>query len=115
MGMWSPTDAGNRFAAQLEIYEWGGEIKLRIWPATGAPRILNGATITSFHLTPEEFETALSENNSISVAHNGSFQESIYTLSKHNSQLEFRLQSRYTDDSNRADQDLVFYYRRSPQ
>lgn len=112
-GLWNPTDAENRFAAQLEIYEWGGEIKLRIWPATGTPQHPNGATITSFHMTPEEFETALSENNSISVAHNGSFQESIYTLSKHDSQLEFRLQSRYTDDSNRADQDLVFYYRRS--
>jgi hypothetical protein len=111
-GMWRPDGSANRFARQLEVYEWGGEVKLRIWHSVGDPDKLHGATITSFEMTREAFDEALSNSGSISVPHRENFKESIYTLSKRGDELEFRLQNHYTDDSGRADQDLVFFFER---
>lgn len=111
-GMWRPDGSDNRFARQLEVYEWGGEAKLRIWHSLGEPDNLYGAAITSFGMTRSEFESALAQKGSISVPHRESFKESIYALSKRGAVLEFRLQTHYTDDSNRPDQDLVFFFER---
>ncbi|MDF2377931.1 MAG: M56 family metallopeptidase [Verrucomicrobiales bacterium] len=111
-GMWRPDGSANRFARQLEVDEWGGEVKLRIWHSVGDPDKLHGATITSFEMTKEAFDEALSNSGSISVPHRENFKESIYTLSKRGDELEFRLQNHYTDDSGRADQDLVFFFER---
>jgi hypothetical protein len=59
-----------------------------------------------------EFDEKFSENLRISVPYDSGFSESIYTLSIDGPRLVFRVQTTYTDNSRRGDQDIVYYYER---
>ena len=109
-GMWRPEDRGNRFARQVEVYEWGDEVKMRIWHAVGPEEKLYDSNIASFGMTRSEFEEEISTNRSVSCDHRTGFSESIYSLTVQDDKLEFRVQTHYTDNSNRGDQDFLSYF-----
>ncbi|MDF1826457.1 MAG: M56 family metallopeptidase [Verrucomicrobiales bacterium] len=111
-GMWRAEDRGNRFARQLEVYEWGDEVKLRIWHSLGNDGELHGATVTSFEMSRTYFDQRYSKDNFISVEQDNGFSQSIYTLSIHGGLLEFGVKRHYTDNSNRGDQDFISFFER---
>ena len=111
-GMWRAEAANNPFARQVEVYEWGDQVKLRLWHSLGNDGQLHGATISSTGKNRSEFDEQFSENLRISVPDDSGFSESIYTLSIDGPRLVFRVQTTYTDNSRRGDQDFVCYYER---
>lgn len=110
LGMWRAEDRGDRFARQVEVYEWGGEIKLRIWNTLGSDTKLKGATVSSFDMTAGEFAEFLSENNFVSCTYHSGFSVSTYTLSTRDNRMEILLETHYTDDSGRSDLEHTSYF-----
>lgn len=109
-GMWRSDDRGERFARQVEVYEWGGEAKLRLWYAVGQGTSLKGATVASFGMTHDELAKTLAETGSVSIDLKTSFSESTYTLSVESDKLEISVKTTYTDNSGRGDMEHASYY-----
>ncbi len=110
MGTWRAVDEGERFARQVEVYEWGGEMKLRIWYAVGNDNSLRGATVVSLDLSREELDQELASDGSISVNHANSFSTSVYTLEVRRNELQFQVETTYTDNSGRGTREHTSYY-----
>jgi beta-lactamase regulating signal transducer with metallopeptidase domain len=110
-GLWLPVDNQNRFARQLEVYEWGGEVKMRVWESVG-DRVDTEATISSFRMNRDEFVKHLSENDSVSILRRSGSIESAYSLSRRGDRLEVRIEVRFDDGTRRRDQDFTFEFAR---
>lgn len=110
-GLWLPVDNQNRFARQLEVYEWGGEVKMRVWESVG-DRVDTEATISSFRMNRDEFVKHLSENDSVSILRRSGSIESVYSLSRQGDRLEVRVGVHFRDDSRRRDKDFTFEFAR---
>jgi len=110
VGSWKCSKPDARHIKQIDVYEWSGAPKMKIWHALSADQISTKSVVVTLPLSVDDLNNFTSESNPLRMEHDYGFNVTRYTVSLTDKALKLETYVHYTDDSGREDQNLINYF-----
>ncbi len=110
VGSWKCSEPDARHIKQIDVYEWSGVPKMKIWHALSAEQISTKSVVVTLPLSANDLNNFNSESKPVLAEHDYGFNVTRYTVSLTGKALKLETYVHYTDGSDREDRNLINYF-----